>query len=102
MYLKLRDRQLKTSMCICVCVCVCVYIYIYIYIYIYTHTYIYILLYKNLMVTTNQKSITDIHKKKKKESKHKTKDSHQITRGENKRRGKRPTKTNPKQLTKCQ
>ena len=32
------------------------------------------------MVTTNQVSIIDIHTKKKKESKHNTKDSHQITR----------------------
>ena len=32
------------------------------------------------MVTANQKSIIDIHTKKKKESKQNTKDSHQITR----------------------
>ena len=37
------------------------------------------------MVTANQKSITDIHTKKKKESKHNTKDSYQIIREENKR-----------------
>ena len=56
------------------------------------------------MVTINQKSIIDIHTKKKEESKHNSRDSHQITREENKRRkgNKRPTKTNPKQLTKCQ
>ena len=35
------------------------------------------------MVTTNQKPIVDIHTKKKKESKHNTKDRHQITREEN-------------------
>ena len=54
------------------------------------------------MVTTNQKSTRDIHTKKKKESKHNTKDSHQITREEHKRgrEEKRPTKTNPKQLRK--
>ena len=54
-----------------------------------------ILLYRNLMVTTNQKSVMYIHKKTKKESKHNTENSHQITREENKRRkgGKRPTKT---------
>ena len=54
------------------------------------------------MVTTKQKSIIDIHTKKKMESKRNTKDSHQITREKNKRRKseKRPTKTNPKQLTK--
>ena len=56
------------------------------------------------MVTTNEKSIIDIHTKKKKELKHNTKDSHQITREGNKRgkEEKRPTKTNPKQLTKWQ
>ena len=55
------------------------------------------------MVTANQKSIMDTHTKKKKESKHNTKDSHQITREENKRgKGKKKDlqKTNPKQLTK--
>ena len=41
-----------------------------------------------------------IHTKKKKESKHNTKDSHQITREQKRKEGKRPTKTNPKQLTK--
>ena len=46
MHLKLRDWQLKTIL------------------------YIYRLLYKNYMVTTNQKSSIDIHTKKKKESKH--------------------------------
>ena len=56
------------------------------------------------MLTTNQKSILDIHTEKKKESKHSTKDSHQITRGDSKRRKEknRPTKTNPKQFTKWQ
>ena len=44
MHLKLRDQKLKTIM------------------------YLYKLLYQNLMVTTNQKSIIDIHTKKKKES----------------------------------
>ena len=80
MCLKLRDQQFKTII------------------------YLYRLLYQNLMVTTNQKSIIDIHTKKKKESKHNTKDSHQIIRRENKRgkEEKRPTKTNTKQLTKCQ
>ena len=38
------------------------------------------------MVTTNQKSIIDTHTKKRKESKHNAKDSHQITREENKRK----------------
>ena len=52
------------------------------------------------MVTENQKSTTDKHMYKKKQSKHNTKDSHQTTREQNKRREeKRPTKTNPKQLT---
>ena len=40
---------------------------------------------KNLMVTANQKSTIDIHTKKKKESKHTIKDSHQVTGEENKR-----------------
>ena len=54
------------------------------------------------MGTANQKPTIDTHTKKKKQSKHNTKDSHQITR-EKKRKGKkRPTKTNPKQLTKWQ
>ena len=81
MHLRLRDQQLKTII------------------------YIYRLLYKYLMVTINQKSTTGIHTKRKKESKHNTKDSHQITLEENKRRKtgrKGPTKTNPKQLTKWQ
>ena len=38
------------------------------------------------MVSTKQKSITAIHTKKIKESTHKIKDIHQITREENKRR----------------
>ena len=56
------------------------------------------------MVTTSQKSTIDTHTKKKKESKHNTKYSHQITRGENKRGREeaRTTKTIPKQLTKWQ
>ena len=48
------------------------------------------------------KSIIGIHTQKKLESKHNSKDSHQITREENKRgkEEKIPAKTNPKQLTK--
>ena len=38
------------------------------------------------MVITNQKPIIDKHTKKKKKSKHKTKDSHQITRREQKKK----------------
>ena len=80
MHLRLRDHQLKTIL------------------------YIYRLLYKNLMVTTDQKSTIDTHTKKKKQSKHNSKDSHQIAREENKRRKeeKSPTKSNPKHLTKWQ
>ena len=37
------------------------------------------------MVTTNKKSTTDTHRKKKKQPKQNTKVSHQITREENKR-----------------
>ena len=40
----------------------------------------------NLMVITNQKSKIDTNIKQKKEFKHNTKDSHQITREESKRR----------------
>ena len=61
MHLRLRDEQLKTIL------------------------YIYRLLHENITVTTNQKSTIDIHTKKKKESKHNTKDSHQITREGNKK-----------------
>ena len=64
--------------------------------------YIYRLLYQNLMGTTNQKCTTDTHTKKKKQSKHNTKDRHQVTR-EQKRKGRKKTfKKKPKQLTKCQ
>ena len=46
----------------------------------------------------------DTHTNKKNQLKYNTKDSHQTTRGENKRRReeKRATKTNPKQLIKWQ
>ena len=40
----------------------------------------------NIIVTTNQKSIIDTHMKMRNESKHNTKDTHQVTREENKRR----------------
>ena len=45
------------------------------------------------MVTSNQKSVIDIHIKKKKESKHKTKYSHQIIR-EQKRKGRKKSYKN--------
>ena len=87
MHLQLRDQQLKTI------------IHLYIYIYIYIHR----LLYQNFRVTENQKSTIDTHKNKKKQCKYNTKDSHQTTRDENKRREeKRLTKTNPKRLIKWQ
>ena len=60
-HLKLKDLQLKTIF------------------------FIYRLLYKNLMVTATQKSTVATHTKKKKESKHNTKVSHQIAREENRR-----------------
>ena len=69
MHLRLRDQQLKTI------------------------TYVYRLLYKNLMVTANEKSIIDTHTEKKKESKHNTAGNHYITREENKRR--KGEKNNP-------
>ena len=55
------------------------------------------------MVITNQKFIIDTHTKKRKESKHNTKYSLQITREESKRirqEQKRTTKITRKQLTK--
>ena len=56
------------------------------------------------MGNTNQKSTLDTHTWKKKQPEHNTKDGHQTTREENKRgkEERRPTKTNPKQLRKCQ
>ena len=47
------------------------------------------MLYKNLMVTANQKPIIDTYTKKKKECKYNIKDSHQIIKEENQRRGKK-------------
>ena len=80
MYWKLRDQQLTTVL------------------------YIYRLLYQNLVGTTKQNSTIDGHTKTKKQCKHHTKDSHQITREENKRgrEEKGPMKTNPKQFKKWQ
>ena len=48
------------------------------------------------MVTTNQKSRIDLHTKKKKESKHNTKDNHQMTSEQKRKVRKKPTKTNKK------
>ena len=57
-------------------------------------------LYKNI---TNQKSILEIHAKKKREFNHNTEDSHQITRKEGiAGGGSGGTHKNPKQLTKWQ
>ena len=80
MHLQLRDQQLKTI------------------------SYIYGLLYQNFRITANQKSTIDTQTNKKNQLKYNTKDSHQATRGENKRRREeqRATKTNPKQLIKWQ
>ena len=61
MHLKQRDQQLKTIF------------------------YIYRLLYQNLTGTTNQESTVETYTHKGKQSKHNTKDSHQITQEENKR-----------------
>ena len=55
------------------------------------------------MVTTNQKSTIDTQTKKTKAYKHNSKFSHQITKEKRRgKEGKRPTKTNTKQLTKWQ
>ena len=78
-HLQLRDQQLKTKL------------------------YIYRLLYQNFRVTVIQKSTVDTHTNKKNQLKYNTKNTHQITRGESKRREeKRATKTNLKQLIKWQ
>ena len=50
----------------------------------------------DLMVTTNQKPIIDAQMKKRKESKHNTKDSHQILRERSKRRTTKNYKNNQK------
>ena len=86
MYLQLRDQQLKTISCT------------------HTHTHTHIDSYQNFRITANQKSMIDTKTIKKQQHKYNTKDSHQTTRGENKRRReeKRATKTNPKQLIKWQ
>ena len=62
MHLELRDQQLKTI------------------------SYTYRLLYQNLRVTAKQKSTIDTQTNKKNQLKYNTKDSHQITIGENQRR----------------
>ena len=69
-----------------------------------TTLYIYIDSYQNFRIIANQKSTIDTHTNKKNQLKCNTKDGHQTTRGENKRRReeKRATATNPKQLMKWQ
>ena len=68
MHVKLRDQQLNTIMCI------------------------YRLLYKNFMVTTNQKPIIDAHTKTIKEYKQSSKDNDQIMRERTKERNKKDYK----------
>ena len=67
-----------------------------------TILYIYRLLYQNFKITANQISTIDRQTNKQNQLKYNTKDSHQTTTGENKRRRKekRATKTKPKQLIK--
>ena len=61
--------------------------------------YVHRLLNMNLMVTTNQETMIDRHTQKRKGSKHNTKESHQITMEDKKRRKEqgRTTKTTRKQ-----
>ena len=61
-------------------------------------------IYMNPMVTTNQKPTIDTQKLRRKELKHTTKENHQITMGETKRRNeqRRTTKTTGKQVIKWQ
>ena len=49
------------------------------------------------MVTTNQTSIIDTHTKMRKESKYNTKDNHQITREQKKRKGTKKLQKQPPQ-----
>ena len=67
-------------------------------------SHIYIDTYQNFRITANQKSTIDTQTNKKNQLKYNTKDSHQTRRGENKRKRKekRATETNPKQLIKRQ
>ena len=58
-----------------------------------TYMLIYILLYINILVTRNQKSIVDIHRKKE-DSTHNTKNSHQITKEEKRDKKLHQTKEN--------
>ena len=51
-----------------------------------TISYIYRLLHQNFRIIANQKSIIDTQTNKKNQFKYNTEDSHQTTRGENKRR----------------
>ena len=76
MHWKLRDQQLKTTF------------------------YIYRLLYQNLMGTTNQISAIDTHTKKKKQSKHNTKDRHQVKREQKKKGRKKTFKNKSKTMNK--
>ena len=62
------SNLLKTNLCVCVCVCVCIDCCI-----------------KTSWEQQTKKSTIDTHTKKKKESKHSTKASHQITREVNKK-----------------
>ena len=76
MNLQLRDQQLKTI------------------------SYTYRLLYQNFRKPANQKSTIDTQTNKKNQLKYNTKDSHQTTRGENKRR--REKKEKQKQIQNTQ
>ena len=79
MTLQLREQQLKTI------------------------SYTYRILYQNFRITAIQKSTIDTQTNKKNQLKYNTKDSHQTTRGENKRREEKiAAKTVPKQLIKWQ
>ena len=56
---EIKRPALRTIMCVCVCVCVCVYVYRK------KETERESTLYQNLMVTANQKSAIDTHRKEK-------------------------------------
>ena len=63
---------------------------------------LYRLLFINLIVTTNQKCVIDTHMKERKECKHNTKESRQITKEESKEIKINYKNYSEKQLTQCQ
>ena len=87
MHLKLIDQQFKTVRYGCVCVCVCVFVYVYTHTYdAHIHTCVYTHIATQKSHGKHKPKICNrfIHQKNKKESKHNTKDSDQVTREDSK------------------